>query len=134
MTDHRPLQTIFGKKTGVSTLAAARLQRWSLILSAYRYKIKHRKGSEHSNADAMFRLPCNEPSQPLEQSIFHLTTVDDLPISSKEIREAIQSDPTLSRVLDYTLNGWSDKSSDENMKSYCKAKRLGLHNKKTFIA
>ena len=118
LTDHRPLQTIFGKKTGVPTLAAAQLQCWSLILSAYHYEIKHRKGSEHSNADAMSRLPCNEPSQPLEQSIFHVTTVDDLPISSKEIREATQSDPTLSRVLDYTLNGWPDKSSDENLKPY----------------
>lgn len=66
----------------------------------------------------MSRLPCKEPSQPLEQGIFHVTTVDDLPISSKEIREATQSDPTLSRVLDYTLNGWPDKSSDENLKPY----------------
>ena len=118
LTDHHPLKTLFGKKTGVPPLAAERLQRWSLILSAYHYEIKHRKGSEHSNADAMSRLPCNEPSQPLEQSIFHFTTVDDLPISSKEIREAAQSDPTLSRVLDYTLNRWPDKSSDENLKPY----------------
>ena len=93
LTDHRPLQTIFGKKTGVPTAAAAQLQGWSLIISAYCYEIKHRKGSEHSTADAMSRLPCNEPSQTLQQSIFHVTTVDDLPISSKEIREATQSDP-----------------------------------------
>ena len=100
------------------TLAAARLQCWSLILSAYRYEIKHRKGRNHSNAYAMSRLPCNEPSQPLEQSIFHITTVDDLPISSKEIKEATQCDPLLFRILDYTLNRWPDKSSDENMKPY----------------
>ena len=46
--DYRPLQTIFGKKTGVPTLDAARLHCWSLIQSAYRYEIKHRRGSEHS--------------------------------------------------------------------------------------
>ncbi len=34
ITDHKPLLTILGPKTGVPTLAAARLQRWSLILSA----------------------------------------------------------------------------------------------------
>ena len=60
------------------------------------------------NVDALSRLPCNELSQPLEQSIWHFTTIDDLPISSKEIREATRKDPTLSRVLDYTLNGWSN--------------------------
>ena len=114
------MQTIFDKKTGVQVrhLAAARLQRWSLILSAYRYEMKHRRRSEHSNADAMSRLPCNEPSQPTGQSIFHVTTVDDLPISSKEIREATRMDPTLFRLFNYTLNGWPDKCSDENMKPY----------------
>jgi len=88
------LQTIGGKKTGVPTLAAARLQCWSLILSAYRYEIKHYKRGEHSSADAMSRSSCKEPSLPLQQSIFNVTTVDDLPISIKEIREATRKDPT----------------------------------------
>ena len=35
VTDHRPLTTIFGPKKGVLPLAAARLQRWALLLSAY---------------------------------------------------------------------------------------------------
>ena len=34
-TDRQPLVTIFGPRTGVPTLAAARLQRWAIILSAY---------------------------------------------------------------------------------------------------
>jgi len=34
-TDHKPLTTILGPKKGIPTLAAARLQRWALILSAY---------------------------------------------------------------------------------------------------
>ena len=70
LIDHPPLQTIFNMKAGVHTLAKARLQRWSLILSASYYEFKHLKGSEHSNADAISRLPCNETSQLLEQSIF----------------------------------------------------------------
>ena len=36
LTDHKPLTTLFGPKRGVPTLAAARLQRWALILSAYK--------------------------------------------------------------------------------------------------
>lgn len=31
VTDHKPLTTILGPKTGVPTLAAARMQRWALI-------------------------------------------------------------------------------------------------------
>ena len=44
MTDHKPLTTILGHKHGVPSLAAARLQRWALIL-------------QHANADGLFRLP-----------------------------------------------------------------------------
>ena len=40
ITDHKPLTAIFGSKKGIPTLAAARLQRWALLLSAYNYDIQ----------------------------------------------------------------------------------------------
>ena len=40
VTDHKPLVKILGPKTGVPALAAARLQRWALLLSAYSYDIE----------------------------------------------------------------------------------------------
>ena len=33
VTDHRPLHKILGPKQGIPTLAAARLQRWAIVLS-----------------------------------------------------------------------------------------------------
>ena len=36
VTDHRPLITIFGYKKGIPAVAAARLQRWAVKLSAYK--------------------------------------------------------------------------------------------------
>ena len=56
LTDHQPLVTILGPKTGVPLLAAARMQRWSLILAAYQYEIEYRKSAEHANADALSKL------------------------------------------------------------------------------
>ncbi len=38
VTHHKPLTVIFGSKKGIPSLAAARLQRWALLLSAYSYK------------------------------------------------------------------------------------------------
>lgn len=35
LTDHKPLLKIWGPKTGVPSLAAARVQRWPLILAAF---------------------------------------------------------------------------------------------------
>ena len=39
ITDHKPLTTLLDHKRGIPTLAAARLQRWAVILSAYSYTI-----------------------------------------------------------------------------------------------
>ena len=40
VTDHRLLTTILSPKRGIPSLAAARLQRWAIILSAYWYDIE----------------------------------------------------------------------------------------------
>ncbi len=60
MTDNKPLFTILGPKKGVPTLAAAHLQRWALILSAYDYEIDCRKSADHSNCDSLSRLPLEQ--------------------------------------------------------------------------
>ena len=51
VTDHKPLTAILGPKKGVPTLAAARLQRWAMLLSAYNYDIRYKSTTAHSNAD-----------------------------------------------------------------------------------
>lgn len=55
VTDHRPLLTLFGEHKSLPTLAAARIQRWAIILSAYDYTIVYWKSEEHSNADGLSR-------------------------------------------------------------------------------
>ena len=59
VTDHKPLMTILGSKKGNPFLAAARLQRWVILLSGYCYKIEFRSIHQHCNADALSRLPPN---------------------------------------------------------------------------
>ena len=57
VTDHKPLLAILGPKKGIPTLAAARMQCWALILSAYQYDLKFCMTGEHTNANLLFRLP-----------------------------------------------------------------------------
>ena len=56
LTDHKPLTSILGNKNGIPPLAAARIQGWALILSAYKYTLEFRYSQEHGNADALSRL------------------------------------------------------------------------------
>ena len=53
ITDHLPIVKILGPKTGIPALAAARMQGWSLILSAYDYTIEYHKSADHANADGL---------------------------------------------------------------------------------
>lgn len=41
-------------------MAAARIQRWAIVLSAYEYTIIYRQSEEHGNADALSRVPLPE--------------------------------------------------------------------------
>jgi hypothetical protein len=53
--------------------ANQRIQRWALLLSAYKYKLKHRKGTEMLVPDYMSRspLPETDPVDISEQSEFY---------------------------------------------------------------
>ena len=107
-TDHRPLVTILGPKNGIPTMTAARLQMWVLILSGYTYEIAYRPGSELCHADEFSRLPVNAPTNSAEEEsgdIFHFTCVDELPVSSRQIRESTRKHPLLAKVLDFTMSG-----------------------------
>ena len=57
ITDCKPLTTILGSNKGIPSLAAARLQRWAILLSAYDYNIHYKSTTEHGNADGLLRLP-----------------------------------------------------------------------------
>ena len=51
VTDHKPLSVIFGLKKAIPPLAAARIQRRSVFLSAYNYDISFRSTKLHANAE-----------------------------------------------------------------------------------
>ena len=57
VTDHKSLIELFGPTKATPALAANRLARWALTLSQYQYTIEYRKTCDHSNADALSRLP-----------------------------------------------------------------------------
>lgn len=116
VTDHQPLTFLLGPTKGIPTLAAARIQRWALILAAYQYDIRYQKGSEISNADALSRLPCDKGEIEGEISFFSYNY--QLPITSKEIATAIKFDPVLSKVFDYITNGWPGHVDEGSIQPY----------------
>ena len=108
-TDHRPLLRILGGKTGLSPIAAARLSRYAVFLSQYRYDIRYKSGSTHLNADALSRLPCTPAKdEPDPASVFFLSQLDSLPVDAATIRTATADDTMLSQVCEILKNGWPE--------------------------
>ena len=64
VTDHQPLTTILGPKTGVPPLATAWLQWWGLLLLAHHYKIELKPTATHSNADGPGCQDCHLKKHP----------------------------------------------------------------------
>lgn len=126
-TDHKPLTYIFGDNVGIPVMAAARLQRWALLLSGYSYDIEY-VSSKDNSADALSRLPCREKRDKPSKEVTYCKFVEDfLPITNEQVRNETAKDPVLSRVLLYIQSGWPSVCPDEDLKAYfCRRNELYL--------
>ena len=118
ITDHKPLSTILSPSKGIPSLAAARMQRWALLLSAYSYDISYRSTKLHANADALSRLPLvhdqtNDSPGVCFDSLFNLGQLETLPVMSKQLASATSTDPLLSQVMHYVQKGWLTQVSQD---------------------
>lgn len=114
MTDHKPLTTIFGPKTGIPTLAAARLQRWALLLSAYSFDVVYRGTLEHANADGLSQLPLPGVNSKVSVDVatmFNIVQLSSLPLTNIQMRTATRADRVLSKVLQAIKEGWGTAGS-----------------------
>ena len=108
ITDHKPLLTILVPKIGIPSLAAARLQRWAVLLSAYKYDIKVRATRNHANADSLSRLPLAQvdiKGDNPEASIFIVSQLYSLPVTASQVQNATKTDPDLRQVWNFAREG-----------------------------
>ena len=103
-------------------MAAPRLQRWVLTLSAYKYTIAYRPGKDQAHADALSRLPLSEcpTAVPVPGDLLLLTErLNNVsPVSPQQIRTWTDKDPVLSRVRRFILHGWPHQEISEEMQPY----------------
>ena len=121
VTDHKPLTTLLGPKSGITALAAARLQRWALLLAAYQYDIEYRSTEKHGNADCPSRLPIRSEgsSEGIDEvKLINTLQIESLPMNVDQVRKATRKDPILSRVLQFVMTGWPDKQNEPETTHY----------------
>lgn len=110
ITDHKPLLGIFSPDKNIPPMSSGRIQRWSLLLQAYRFTLRHRSGALLGTADALSRLPlmAATDSTPVPGDWVNLVNfLESSPVNSADIREHTRKDPILSKVMRYCELGWS---------------------------
>ena len=112
VTDHKPLLALMSEYRSTSPQASARVKRWSLLLSAYGYKLQFRGTQSHQNADALSRLPLPETPHDVPQPtelVLLMEHLQDSPVSANDIRRWTRQDPVLSSVLEFVQTGWPEQ-------------------------
>ena len=117
VTDHKPLLTILGPKTGIPSMIAARMQRWALTLSAYSYQIQFKPTQQHGNVDALSRLPCNVQHSTVDTLNFTVGQILALPVTVERVEAMTRQDPSLRCICSYVRHSWPF-SVPEDLKPY----------------
>ena len=121
--------SVFSPKKDVPSIAAARIKRWALLLSAYDYHIVYRQSRAHGNADGLSRLrqTGRPPPDEVEGAVFQFSISERAPINAQRVASETRRDPLLSRVYSKVAEGWRhDNEDDDSALSSFKRKRLEL--------
>ncbi|VEN58041.1 unnamed protein product, partial [Callosobruchus maculatus] len=112
-TDHKPLLGILRNHIASPDIISPRMLRWSIILNAYDYDLRHVPGNKISNADALSRLPLKSQERGLT-SVADVLMIENVPeqiLSAKEIAQETVRDPVMSKVLQWTRRGWPEETN-----------------------
>ena len=116
---------IFGRKTGISSVVAGRLQRWALCLAGYQYDIVYKPTQKHGNADGLSRYPSTE-SEAIDDEeggdrilALYGPQLAAYPLTVKDIERGTISDALLRQVLKFTKDGWNKTGRvDDKLRPY----------------
>ena len=125
VTDHQPLEKLFGGGKPISPMANARIQRWALTLSAYKYSVIHRKGSGIMEADALSRLPLPDAPREVPQPAEMVFLLESMVMPLDQLQRMTAEDALLSKVRLFVWDGWPETASDATLKPYA-ARKLEL--------
>uniref|UniRef100_A0A914I9R3 RNA-directed DNA polymerase n=1 Tax=Globodera rostochiensis TaxID=31243 RepID=A0A914I9R3_GLORO len=144
LTDHKPLLSIFGSKSGIPIYTASRLQRWALILLNYDFKIQYISTKNFGQVDSLSRLIAvqkeaddeerviasaeinpnlgNDTEEPdfvasAVDYVFH-SNIEQLPISALEVAEFTQHDELLHQVFDHCRTRWPKEAASSSLAAY----------------
>ena len=128
--DQQPLRKLFASDARVPTTCSARIQRWKLRLSQYKYDFVYSKGVNNVHSDCLSRLPLPETvneSEPYEL-IFTVDSLNNMPVTCTDIQQYTDNDRDLSEVKHYIKYGFPARIDNSNISMF-----KGLNDKLSIV-
>jgi hypothetical protein len=117
-----------GPKSGIPPLAAARMQRWALLLASYSYHFLFQRTTEHVNADPLSRFPIHSKrrrsAELAAEEVYHVEFFSTI-VSEVEVKKEKQMYAELTAVKDQLCFGWKTSDPATSLATYYR-KRLEL--------
>ena len=95
--------------------------------AANTYEVTHKPSEQHSNVDSLLRLPLEFDTDWTDETedtvcLLEQQQLNQLPIKASDFRQATAKDPVLSKVYNFTMQGWpiSIRSLPSNLKPFYK--------------
>lgn len=126
-TDHQALKEIFNPSKGTPSVAAARLQRYAVILGMYDYSIEYRRGKLMGPVDALSRLPLPVSTE-LDNYRINFFNSEELSLTENIVKHHLKDDKILSQVYEHVMFGWPEKITDELKPYFNKRQSLSTDN------
>ncbi len=131
-TDHKPLLGIFSPTKQIPLMSSGRIQRWCLMMQAYKFELLHSSGTSLGNVDALSRLPLptTNESVPVPAEWVKLVRFleEQTPIEAPAIAKETAKDPVLKRLLPYVHLGWPDHVSKDCSSYFARRNDISLQS------
>lgn len=107
LVDDQPLVQILSAQKSLSKLTTTRMQHYALFLQSFSYTIKYKNTKNHTNADAMSRLPIKSTSDFVIDSLdqFEICQIETLPITLSDLEQETAKDNSPQVLLENLKRG-----------------------------
>lgn len=115
VTDHKPLESIFGERKSKPAVAASRLQRYIVRMSIFDFEISAIKGKDNAIADCLSRLPCKGDVSEKDEdeakfvSINSVSKQDAVNLNLKLVQRETAADEKLKVIVNFVKTGWPNR-------------------------
>jgi hypothetical protein len=118
ITDHKPLLWLRIMKN-----PSSKFMRWALQLEEFNYKIQYKEGRKNCNADAMSRLPEEDPDNTVCPILIELESI----MTNEDIKKAQNEDENIQKIIQAVIkNDWSEVNLNSSTMQAFATQREGL--------